>query len=1136
MTRLSSPIQSIKHHYSVVVIGSGYGGGVAASRLARAGQEVCVLERGKELQPGEYPGSEIETLAETQTNFPNRHVGSRTGLYEYHVNPDLSVLVGCGLGGTSLINANVALRPDKRIFDDGRWPQAFRNDVDQLLAASYDRAEAMLKSTPYPSDFPPLPKMQALQQSAAAMGAAFYPLPINVTFSDGVNHVGVAQRACNLCGDCASGCNHAAKNTTLMNYLPDAHNHGAQIFTQVSVRRIERRNNHWLVHYQVLGTGLERFDAPTATVSADILILAAGTLGTNEILLRSKAAGLALSDRVGHAFSGNGDVGGIAYNADQVVNAVGFGAKPPGSMPPVGPTITGVIDLRDRSDVDDGIVIEEGSISGSLAVVLPRLLADAARFGGVDTDTGLADAIAEKRRELQSLMRGAYHGAVNHTQVFLVMTHDDSSGRLALENDRIRIRWSGLGDQPFVQRVNDQLLLATRAIGGTFIENPVWSLTSSKTMVTAHPLGGCAMAEHAGEGVVNHKGQVFSGPSGADVYEDLYICDGSVMPRSLGANPLLTITAVAERACHILVKERGWGLSYEFASPQLRRSASRQPLGLQFSETMSGYFATAVPDFQQGFHQGQQEDSSFRFIVTILADDLEQMMSDSDYTAQLTGTVTAPTLSAEPLTVTDGRFNLFTHDPDLIGARVMKYRMKMGTIDGRRYYFYGYKVAYGNPGPDLWRDTTTLYITIYEGDDMDGPVVGKGILRIFPRDFRRQITTVQIKNAESTRERLEALSRFGRFFSGELFDIYGGLFSRPNLFDPAAPPRQKRELRVDAPEVHYFQTEDGAQLRLTRYRGGEKGPVMLVHGLGVSSLAFAVDTIDTNLLEYLFVHGYDVWLLDYRSSIELPLATTQYTADDVALYDYPAAVAKIQAETGAPSIQVVGHCYGAITFMMAMLAGLQGVRSAVCSQIGAHIKVIPANRVKSGLYLDAFLKKIGVETMTMHTDLSADRLNQLYNQAVRLNPVIRRDQRCNSPVCHRITFLYAPLYEHGQLNTATHNILHELFGVASISNFRHLGVLTRQGTLVAADGQNSYMPHVERLAIPLAFIHGEKNQTWLPKSTELTYHWLQQHNGPDLYRRYIIPAYGHIDCIFGKDAVADVYPLIRDHLEETAWP
>ena len=132
--RLSSPIEDLKPHYTVVVIGSGYGGGIAASRLARAGQQVAVLERGKEFLPGEYPDTEIEALPEVQVRLPDQVIGPRTGLYDIRMNDDMSVLVGCGLGGTSLINANVASRPERRLFDDPVWPQAFRNDVDTILA------------------------------------------------------------------------------------------------------------------------------------------------------------------------------------------------------------------------------------------------------------------------------------------------------------------------------------------------------------------------------------------------------------------------------------------------------------------------------------------------------------------------------------------------------------------------------------------------------------------------------------------------------------------------------------------------------------------------------------------------------------------------------------------------------------------------------------------------------------------------------------------------------------------------------------------------------------------------------------------------------------------------------------------
>ncbi|MCL4267498.1 MAG: GMC family oxidoreductase N-terminal domain-containing protein [Anaerolineae bacterium] len=1134
MKRLSSPLTQMKDHYQVVVIGSGYGGGIAASRLARAGQQVCVLERGKEIHPGDYPDTTAECLAETQVNTQDSHLGSRSGLYHYHVNEDMSVLTGCGLGGTSLINANVAIRPDGRVFADPRWPQALRDDVTTLLEAGFQRAEEMLRPTPYPEHFPALPKLQALGKSAAALGGDFYRLKLNVNFEEGVNPVGIPQPACTLCGDCMAGCNTGAKNTTLMNYLPDAHQYGAEIYTQVDVRTIERRNGRWVVHYLPLESDGEVFHAPPAFVSADIVVVAAGTMGTNEILLRSKAAGLSLSDQLGCHFSGNGDVGGAAYNADVVVNAVGRGPNAD-KRPPVGPTITGAIDLRDTPNLDDGLIIEEGAIFSPVAKELPGLLAGAAKVNGQDTDGGRRDESAEKLRQLESLVRGPYEGAVNHTQIFLVMAHDDSHGRLTLAADRLRITWPNGGRQPFMAGVNQRLKQATQAIGGTYLANPLWSQKwGMGGMITAHPLGGCVMAEDAQRGVVNHKGQVFAGNSGTAVHDGLYVCDAAVVPRSLGANPLLTISALAERTMMMLAQDRGWHIDYSFHPVAPFTAPQPEVLGVQFTETMKGYFSTAVrSDFQAGWERGQADGSSFQFIVTIRIEDMERFMESPEYTSGVTGIVTAPALSPQPLVITEGCFNLAVADPhDPARLRRMIYRLKLSAVDGHTYYFDGFKLIRDDAGLDLWPDTTTLYITVFEGTDESGAVVGKGILRITADDFARQISTLTILNARSKRQRLEATAHFGRYFGGVLFDIYGGIFARATGFDPEAPPRQKRPLRTAAPDVHFFHTADGLRLRLTRYQGGPKGPVMLVHGLGVSSLAFAIDTIDTNLTEYLYAQGYDVWLLDYRSSIELPYADTQYTADDIANYDWPAAVQTVRALTGAEAVDVIVHCYGAITFMMAMLAGLDGVRSAVCSQVGAHLNVISANKIRSGLYLDKFLETIQVDNLTMYTDRHDNWLDQLYNRALRLYPVTEREEQCNNPVCYRISFLYAPLYEHDQLNNATHAALHELFGIASISNFRHLGELTRAGRLVAADGQDSYMPHVARLAIPITFIHGAENQTWTPDSTARTCTWLAAHNDPSLYRRHIIEKYGHIDCIFGRNAAQDVYPLMLAHLEK----
>ena len=128
MKRLSSPHSRLKERYDAIVIGSGYGGGIAASRLARMKRsdgsrlDICLLERGREIQTGEYPDTLFEAGKEFQINFHDKHVGEWTGLFNLYASKDMNVIVGCGLGGTSLINANVALKADNRVFDDPRWP------------------------------------------------------------------------------------------------------------------------------------------------------------------------------------------------------------------------------------------------------------------------------------------------------------------------------------------------------------------------------------------------------------------------------------------------------------------------------------------------------------------------------------------------------------------------------------------------------------------------------------------------------------------------------------------------------------------------------------------------------------------------------------------------------------------------------------------------------------------------------------------------------------------------------------------------------------------------------------------------------------------------------------------------------
>ena len=816
MPRLSSPVREIKNHYTVLVVGSGYGGAIAASRLARAGQQVCVLERGREFQNGEYPDTEAEALAEMQAQLPSGHTGSRTGLYDFHINPDVNVFMGCGLGGTSLINGNVALRPEPRGFDDPRWPQALRDDLGSV-EEGYRRAEEMLRPAAYPARYPALPKLLALEQSASLLGQTCERAPITVNFAEGINHVGVEQHACMLCGDCVTGCNYGAKNTVLFNYLPDAKNFGAEIYTQISVRHIERKDGRWLVHYQALETGREDFDEPLRTVSADIVVLAAGTLGSTEILLRSKAAGLPLSDQVGQQFSGNGDVLGYSYGCTEEIRGVGYGHRDPRDMEAVGPCIAGAIDMRRQPDLDDGIVIQEFVTPGALVNLLPGALAEAGAALGKVAEEGLEEAMAMEG-DIESLSvgpYGAYESAANNTQAYLVTTHERGSGSMRLAGGRLQIEWPHVGDQPIFARVNATLAEATRALGGNYLIDPLWSTIFNHDLITVHPLGGCVMAKDAAHGVVNHKGQAFSASSDTTVHEGLYVCDGSTIPRSLGVGPLLTISALGERTCALLAKDRGWRIDYALPSRSPARHpdnapASPAPLGVQFAETARG--------------------DALELDLTVVSDDLDDLMRNPDRKARVAGRALAAALSSEPLKVAGGEFSLGR----------MAYRMKLVGREGKTFYLQGLK------------DAGALHVTLYDGDSEARAVLARSTLRILPQDLQRQLTTLRVSNAPNARARLEATTRFGRALAGDLYDIYGGV----------AGERKKRPLRVNAPTVYPLPGNGGPRRRLIRYEGGSHGPVLLTAGAGMSSMIFSIDTIETNLVEFLFAHSYDVWLLD----------------------------------------------------------------------------------------------------------------------------------------------------------------------------------------------------------------------------------------------------------------------------------
>ncbi len=536
----------MRAHYTVVVVGSGYGGAITACRVAQAGHDVCVLERGREMHPGEFPDRLASAVRHTQTRIGGRHIGDPRSLFDFHLDGDMNVLVGCGLGGTSLINANVAAMPDRRVFeDDPRWPTELRKRG--ALTDYYELARRMLDPQPVST----LPLKGRALAAAAGVGARDIRAQINVTFAKGTSSGGVEQEACTGCGDCVTGCNVGAKNTVVMNYLPLAAQNGAEIFTEVEVRTVRASGDRWLVMYRPRGGTAGRFAGPTRIVTADAVVLSAGTLGTTEILLRSAAGGLGTSNRLGHRFSGNGDVLAFGYDELRRVNGIGVAQQPSLVDEPPGPCISSLVTVDDGGPFADEVVVEDAVVPRALARILRPGLALSSMLESSRKRTRSAAPWSEV---LFGLLRSPYRGPTDHTQTFLVMSHDGDTGQLALdaERDRVRVEWPDAGTQRPYPRANHILRRFSKALGGTFVPNPAWSKRMGRRLITVHPLGGAVMADSAEDGVVDHAGRVFRESSGAKTHLGLWVADGSMVPTPLGTNPLFTISALAERTSRFL--------------------------------------------------------------------------------------------------------------------------------------------------------------------------------------------------------------------------------------------------------------------------------------------------------------------------------------------------------------------------------------------------------------------------------------------------------------------------------------------------------------------------------------------------------------------------------------------------------
>ena len=519
----------MEHAYDAVVVGSGFGGGIAACRLAEAGRRVCVLERGRRFGAGDYPDRPA------QAPFAFWHpVLNPGGMFDLRLMKDLSVLTAAGVGGGSLVYANVQLRAPAEVFDDPHWPAA----VDRsALDPYYDRSEEALLPRTTPLE-PDLRKVRAFAAMGERAGRDAERLPLAVHFGAGRPHPfsGVYQHGCDNLGRCDLGCPLLAKNTVDITYIARAEAHGAEVYPLHEARAIEppqQAGGNWRVWFRDLQYRVE------GEVEAPILVLAAGTLGSTRLLLKSRRRLRALSPALGSRFSGNGDALGLAVDprASDVADA----------HTEYGPSMTSRLVYGER-----GFMVADGGLPASFGGLLEIVRGVNALTGwgrvvlhikNAAARLGLTDRVVTHRN-----VRLKEHAPIGDTLVFLMIGRDSASGQMRLTPlfRSLDIRWNKADSAELFDGMRQAAgELAQAAEAGSFFALDAGPLGK---FVTVHPLGGCPMSDDPGAGVVDDAGKAYG-------YDGLYVLDGSIVPTALGVNPSKTIAALAERGVERLLTE-----------------------------------------------------------------------------------------------------------------------------------------------------------------------------------------------------------------------------------------------------------------------------------------------------------------------------------------------------------------------------------------------------------------------------------------------------------------------------------------------------------------------------------------------------------------------------------------------------
>lgn len=333
-----------------------------------------------------------------------------------------------------------------------------------------------------------------------------------------------------------------------------------------------------------------------------------------------------------------------------------------------------------------------------------------------------------------------------------------------------------------------------------------------------------------------------------------------------------------------------------------------------------------------------------------------------------------------------------------------------------------------------------------------------------------------------------------------------------------------------------FQTSDGLTLNLLHVQGEKpatKPPVILVHGAGVRANIFLAP-VETTIVDALLAEGYDVWLENWRASIDFPLV--DWTLDDAANYDHPAAVAKVVEETGATSVKAIIHCQGSTSFAMSALAGLvPQVDTIICNAVSLHPVVPKWSRVKLRVFVP-ILARLMRSMNPGWGDDTPPGLPRVLEYLVKLT-----HHECDNTACRLVSFTYGAgcpaLWRHENINDETHDtFIQQEFGHVPLSFFRHIRKCEKAGNLVSERTfgrlPRDYAAGPPRTDARWAFFAGEKNLCFLAESQEKTFAWFDKH-APGKHALHVLKDYSHLDVFMGKNSAQDVFPKMLSELGHT---